>query len=46
MKVKILYDLNIYGLEKLVNEFIKDKEVKEIQFSASNTYLFAMIIYR
>lgn len=33
MKVKILYDYYMTGLEDMINEFIKDKEVINISFS-------------
>ena len=33
MKVKILYDNYMSGLEYMINEFIKDKEVINISFS-------------
>lgn len=33
MKVKILYDNYMSGLEDMINEFIKDKKVIDISFS-------------
>lgn len=47
MKVKILQAMNEKRLEKDVNEFIKNSQIKviELQFTATVFYLSVMISY-
>ena len=45
MKVKFFVEDNCDGLEKLINDFIKDKIVVDIKFQAYKLRRMALIMY-
>ena len=45
-KVKIIAETRYPLLEEAINEFIKDKNILDIQYADSPTYASALIVYK